>query len=153
MKIKLLSLLLLGTFAWSASAQETPLWLRRNAISPDGKSVAFTYKGDIWVVSSEGGRALQVTSNPAYDTAPVWTPDGKSIVFGSYREGSMDIWRTSAEGGKPVRLTDYPGNELPKAVRADGSVVFTANIQNDVRYGGFPNEGQVYTVGPDGGLP
>ena len=151
--MKLLSLLLLGTFAWSASAQETPLWLRRNAISPDGKSVAFTYKGDIWVVSSEGGRALQVTSNPAYDTAPVWTPDGKSIVFGSYREGSMDIWRTSAEGGKPVRLTDYPGNELPKAVRADGSVVFTANIQNDVRYGGFPNEGQVYTVGPDGGLP
>ena len=151
--MKLLSLLLLGTFAWSASAQETPLWLRRNAISPDGKSVAFTYKGDIWVVSSEGGRALQVTSNPAYDTAPVWTPDGKSIVFGSYREGSMDIWRTSAEGGKPVRLTDYPGNELPKAVRADGSVVFIANIQNDVRYGGFPNEGQVYTVGPDGGLP
>ena len=151
--MKLLSLLLLGTFAWSASAQETPLWLRRNAISPDGKSVAFTYKGDIWVVSSEGGRALQVTSNPAYDTAPVWTPDGKSIVFGSYREGSMDIWRTSAGGGKPVRLTDYPGNELPKAVRADGSVVFIANIQNDVRYGGFPNEGQVYTVGPDGGLP
>jgi len=151
--MKLLPLLLLGALAWSANAQETPLWLRRNAISPDGKSVAFTYKGDIWVVSSEGGRALQVTSNPAYDTAPVWTPDGKSIVFGSYREGSLDIWRTSAEGGKPVRLTDYPGNELPKAVRADGSVVFVANIQNDVRYGGFPNEGQVYTVGPDGGLP
>ena len=153
MKTRLLPFLLFCGLAWSAGAQETPLWLRRNAISPDGKSVAFSYKGDIWVVSSEGGRALQVTSNPAYDTAPLWTPDGKSIVFGSYREGSLDIWRTSAGGGKPVRLTDYPGSEVPKAVRADGSVVFVANIQNDVRYGGFPGEGQVYVVGPDGGLP
>lgn len=151
MKTKLLPFLLLCGLAWSAGAQETPLWLRRNAISPDGKSVAFSYKGDIWVVSSEGGRALQVTSNPAYDTAPLWTPDGKSIVFGSYREGSLDIWRTSAGGGKPARLTDYPGSEVPKAVRADGSVVFVANIQNDVHYGGFPGEGQVYVVGPDGG--
>ncbi|MBP5625519.1 MAG: PD40 domain-containing protein [Bacteroidales bacterium] len=153
MKSKLLSALLLCGLALGAKAQETPLWIRSNAISPDGKSVAFSYKGDIWVVSSEGGRALQVTSNPAYDSRPFWTPDGKSIVFASYREGSMDIWRTSAEGGKPVRLTDYPGHERPRAVLADGSVVFMADIQNDVRYGGFPGEGQMYKVGPEGGLP
>ena len=153
MKLKLIPTLLLCAVAWSLNAQETPLWLRKNAISPDGKSVAFCYKGDIWVVSAEGGRALQITTNPAYDSDPVWTPDGKQIVFSSTREGSKDIWRTSAEGGRPVRLTAYPGNEIPKAVRADGSVVFLASIQNDVRYGGFPGEGQVYTVSPDGGLP
>ena len=153
MKLKLIPTLLLCAVTWSLNAQETPLWLRKNAISPDGKSVAFCYKGDIWVVSAEGGRALQITTNPAYDSDPVWTPDGKQIVFSSTREGSKDIWRTSAEGGRPVRLTAYPGNEIPKAVRADGSVVFLASIQNDVRYGGFPGEGQVYTVSPDGGLP
>ena len=153
MKTKLLSALLLCGLSLSAYAQETPLWLRKNAISPDGKSVAFCYKGDIWVVGTEGGRALQVTTNPAYDSDPVWTPDSKQIVFSSNREGSKDIWRVSAQGGKPVRLTAYPGNELPKAVRADGSVIFLAGIQSDVRYGGFPGEGQVYSVSPEGGLP
>ena len=153
MKLKLLSTLLLCGLSWSAIAQETPLWLRKNAISPDGKSVAFCYKGDIWVVGTEGGRALQVTTNPAYDSDPVWTPDSKQIVFSSNREGSKDIWRVPADGGKPTRLTTYPGNEIPKAVRADGSVVFLAGIQNDVRYGGFPGDGQVYSVGPDGGMP
>ncbi|MCR5351560.1 MAG: PDZ domain-containing protein, partial [Bacteroidales bacterium] len=153
MNKKLLSFLLLGSLCGGLHAQETPLWLRQNAISPDGKQLAFSYKGDIWLVSTDGGRARQLTTNPAYDADPVWSPDGRQIVFSSYREGSKDIWRTNPDGGKPVRLTHYPGNETPKAVRADGSVVFLASIQQDVRWGGFPGEGQIYTVGPDGGLP
>ena len=150
---RILSLTILAAIGLAVSAQETPLWLRKSAISPDGKSVAFSYKGDLWVVGIDGGRALQITSNPAYDSDPVWTPDGRQIVFSSTREGSKDVWRTSAEGGKPVRLTNYPGNEVPKAVRADGSVVFVANLQPDLLWGGFPGDAQVYTVGPDGGRP
>ena len=150
---RILSLTILAAIGLAVSAQETPLWLRKSAISPDGKSVAFSYKGDLWVVGVDGGRALQITSNPAYDSDPVWTPDGRQIVFSSTREGSKDVWRTSAEGGKPVRLTNYPGNEVPKAVRADGSVVFVANLQPDLLWGGFPGDAQVYTVGPDGGRP
>lgn len=155
MKRFFLPLLLLaaGSLHPGAAAQESPLWLRKSAISPDGKQVVFGYKGDLYVVGTEGGRAVQLTSNPAYDSDPVWTPDGRQIVFSSWREGSKDIFRISAEGGAPVRLTDYPGNETPKAVRADGSVIFTANLQPDVRWGGFPGDSQVYTVGPDGGRP
>ena len=48
------------------SAQENPLWMRYPAISPDGKTIAFCYKGDIFLVSSEGGRATQLTTHPAY---------------------------------------------------------------------------------------
>lgn len=147
------SLLLLAGGLFISAAQETPLWLRKSTIAPDGKSIAFSYKGDIWTVSTDGGRALQVTSNPAYDSDPLWTPDGRQIVFSSWREGSKDVWRVDAQGGRPVRLTDYPGNETPKAVRPDGSVVFTANLQPDVQWGGFPGGTQVYTVGPDGGRP
>ena len=139
--------------AMAVSAQETPKWLRKNAVSPDGTKVAFCYKGDIFTVGTGGGRALQVTSNEAYDSDPVWTPDGKSIVFSSYRAGSKDIFITSAEGGSPKRLTDYPGSETPLCVLDGGRVLFQANIQQDALYGGFPGEPQIWQVSLQGGRP
>jgi len=131
-------------------AQESPLWVRRNAISPDGTQIAFCYKGDIWTVSAEGGRALQITSNEAYDTDPIWTRDGK-LVFASYRDGGKDIFITSMAGGTPKRLTDIPGSETPLAVLQDGRVLFSANLGQDPQYGGFPQGDQLYMIGQDGG--
>ena len=52
----------------STYAQDNPLWMRYCAISPDGTTIAFTYKGDIYTVPSTGGRASQITTNPAHDT-------------------------------------------------------------------------------------
>ena len=49
----------------------TPQWLRNPAISPNGRTLAFTYKGDIWTVPVSGGQARQLTTNEAYDTAPI----------------------------------------------------------------------------------
>ena len=74
--------LILSTFLMAAaalSAQESPLWLRRNDISPDGTKIAFTYKGNIYTVPVTGGRASQITTHPNYDSDPIWTPDGKFI--------------------------------------------------------------------------
>ena len=136
------------------AAADTPLWIRKNSISPDGSKIAFCYKGDIYVVGSEGGKAVQITSNPAYDTDPIWTPDGGSIVFRSHREDDGDIFITSAGGGTPERVTDYPGNEIPMAVLGDGRIVFSADISPDAEFDGFPgNMPQLYTVGPEGGRP
>ena len=75
-----------------AVAQETPLWMRHCAISPDGTTIAFTYKGDIYTVPVNGGRATQLTTNPAYDTTPIWSPDSKHIAFASDRLGSLDVY-------------------------------------------------------------
>ena len=47
----------------STYAQDNPLWMRYCAISPDGTTIAFTYKGDIYTVPSTGGRASQITTN------------------------------------------------------------------------------------------
>ncbi|MBQ2598279.1 MAG: PD40 domain-containing protein [Bacteroidales bacterium] len=139
--------------ASEARAQESPRWLRKNAISPDGKQVAFSYKGDIYVVGVQGGAARALTTNPAYDSDPVWTPDGKQLYFSSYREGSKDIFCVAAEGGTPKRITDYPGNETPKAVLPDGRIAFTANLQPDVHFDGFPGDPQVWAATGDGSRP
>ncbi len=148
--------LTLSAFIISAAiltAQDSPLWLRKNDISPDGSRIAFTYKGNIFIVASEGGKAFQLTTNQAYDSDPLWTHDGKSIVFSSYREKSKDIYMVSAEGGAPKRLTSHTGNETPMEVMKDGSILFTANIQQDAQYGDFPGNAQLYMVGQDGGKP
>ena len=154
--VKAISLLILasGISATSLSAaDDSPLWLRHSAISPDGKNVAFSYQGDIFVVSAKGGRAFQLTTNPAYESDPIWTPDSKSIVFSSRREKSKDIFITRATGGEPRQITDYPGQETPLAVLPDGRVIFSANIQQDETYSGFPGSAQIYEVSPEGGRP
>ena len=147
---------ILAIFAASAAmatAQQTPLWLRSNSISPDGSKVAFTYKGNIYIVNSDGGDARQLTTNPAYDTAPIWTPDGQNIVFCSTRERSKDIFMVSEKGGSPKRITTHPGNETPVAILNDGTILFSAAIEQDAGYGDFPGGAQLYSVSQDGGRP
>lgn len=128
----LASLLLAGGLsltAIGAPKADAPLWLRNTAISPDGKTVAFTFKGDIFTVPVAGGKATQLTSSPAFDSYPVWIPDGKSIVFSSDRVGSLDLFVIPADGGTARRLTSHSGNETPLGFKDDKILIFSANIQ------------------------
>ena len=151
---KILTLILAASFASGmALAQESPKWVRKNSISPDGTRIAFSYKGDIFVVPVSGGRALQITTNAAYDSEPMWTADSKNIIFTSYREKSKDIYMTSCDGGTPRRLTFHPGNETLKAVLPDGKILFSANISQDVTFDGFPGEAQLYYTDTTGARP
>ena len=136
-----------------AAAQGEPRWLRHCSISPDGKTIAFAWQGDIFTVPVSGGQALQITTNPAHETDPVWSPDGSEIVFASFREYTFDLWKVSAKGGTPVQLTAYAGAEYPLCVSRDGKVYFYANIQPDAAYGDFPGTPQVWTVPLSGGAP
>lgn len=139
----------------SLYAQDTPLWMRYCAISPDGSSIAFTYKGDIYTVPATGGKATQITTNPAHDTKPVWSPNGKKIAFASDRMGSMDVYEVSREGGIPKRLTTHSGNETPIAYKNAGHILFQANIMPAAEDAQFPSGQfqQVYEVSTTGGRP
>ena len=85
------------------------------AVSPDGRQMAFVRlgtlrSGDIYVVSLSGafpatGQPRQITSDRADLSAPVWTTDGRELIFSSDRGGRREMWRISASGSaKPVRL-------------------------------------------------
>jgi tricorn protease len=149
---KLLTLAVLA-YSLSTTAQSDPLWMRYSAISPDGQTIAFAYKGDIFTVNANGGSAHQLTSNAAYDTQPVWSPDGKEIAFASSREGSMDIYVMGCDGGAPKRLTTDSGDEYPMAFRDNGHILFEANMMPTAKSIIFANRSfpQVYEVSTAGG--
>src|SRR4051812_11355842 len=97
----------------SLVAAQEPIRLARTPdISPDGKWVAFSYAGDIWVVESIGGTARLVTSHPAHDLYPIFSPDGRMLAFSSNRHGSYDVYVVPVQGGRPRRLTFDSANDM-----------------------------------------
>ena len=154
MKKKLLAVAAI-TLSLNGYAADDSAWMRYPALSPDGSLIAFSFKGDIYTVPANGGRALQITTHPSHDTRPVWSPDGKTLAFASDRMGSMDIFVVDKEGGTPKRLTTHSGNETPITFKDNGHLLFQANIlpsTEDMQFasGQFP---QVYEVSIEGGRP
>src|SRR5215212_7228307 len=111
-----------------AAAQQPIRFARTPDISPDGKTIAFSYLGDIWTVESVGGVARPVTMHEAHDVNPVFSPDGKSLAFSSNRHGSYDVFVVPAVGGKPRRLTFDSGHDMVTGWTPDGKhVVFSSS--------------------------
>ncbi|QDU19091.1 S41 family peptidase [Urbifossiella limnaea] len=143
----LVALCAAALLAPAAAAQEPIRFARTPDISPDGKTVAFSYLGDIWTVPSVGGVARPVTMHEAHDLNPVFSPDGKYLAFSSNRHGSYDVFVSPAVGGRPRRLTFDSGHDTVTGWTPDGKgVVFTST-----RGTAYPFQAECYVVPFDGG--
>ena len=74
-----------------------------------GDRIVFSYAGDLWLVSREGGVARRITSHPGLELFPKFSPDGRSIAFTGQYDGNYNVYVMPAEGGDPKQLTLHPG--------------------------------------------
>jgi Tol biopolymer transport system component len=139
----------------SSFAQNNPLWMRYPSISPDGKTIVFSYKGDLYKVAALGGQANPLTLHEAYDYMPVWSHDGKWIAFASDRYGNFDVYIMPAAGGEAKRLTYHSSNDYPYDFSVDNKTVLFGTNRNDVYTSArFPQRGlfqKLYEVPVTGG--
>ena len=68
------------------------------SLSPNGDRICFSWRGDLWSVSSSGGHAQRLTAHSANETRSAWSPDGAEIVFESDRDGVRNLWCMAADG-------------------------------------------------------
>lgn len=156
MRKVLLSLLLVGATI-SSMAQTNAAWLRYPSISPDGKSIAFGYKGDIYRVDVNGGVAVPLTIHESQDMMPIWSHDGKYIAFSSDRYGNFDLFVMPATGGTPTRITYNSAPDYPFDFSTDNKQIIFGSARNvqasNVRFYSPRLFQNLYSVSITGGTP
>ena len=85
-------------------------------VSPDGSEIVFDMLGDLYLLPIEGGTASRITSGPAFDIQPRFSPDGRRISFTSDRSGGDNIWIMDRDGSDPQQVTDESFRLLNNAV-------------------------------------
>jgi tricorn protease len=149
-------LLSVATLGIAQSLPEGRL-LRFPDVSKD--KIAFSYGGDLWLVSKGGGTAQRITSHPGQELFAKFSPDGKWIAFTGQYDGNYNVYLMPAEGGDPKQLTFHPGgghlnermgihNEVITWTPDSKRIVFLS--RRDTFNTWF---GRLYSVSIDGGLP
>jgi serine/threonine protein kinase len=127
-------------------------------ISRDGKRIAVHRQqggtGDVWLLDVGRGVLSRSTSNPANDIFPVWSPDGRRLVFSSSRRGPYDLYTTSPEGGPETLLLANSSAKIPTDWSVNGHLLFnqTGTESGDIwvlRMEGAPTPSPVAQSGFD----
>jgi len=142
----LIGCLLLFPLLSQVMSQETRL-LRQPTISD--QHIAFCYGGDIWISGLHDSSAIRLTSTPAIESDPHFSPDGKWIAFTSNRSGNSAVYIVPSEGGDPSRLTWHPSETNARGWTPDGKRVLFASTRNTP-----PSSfDRLWTVPMEGGPP
>ncbi|MGL5233164.1 MAG: S41 family peptidase [Empedobacter falsenii] len=123
---------LLSAFAISqGSAQEKVYFTSTPSLSPDAKTVYFSYDGDIWSTDINGGNAARITALEGEEINPRVSPDGKWLAFSSNQYGNYDIYIMPINGGQIKQLTFHQAKDEVESWSWDSkSIYFTSNQNN-----------------------
>ncbi len=114
--------------------------LGKVSLSPDGRYIAYDLPAkeglperDIFLLAADGGREIPLVEHPANDLYPLWTPDGKRVVFASDRTGTMDLWAVQVNDGKPQGNPELIkrdiGRAYPMGFTRKGSLYYGLNTR------------------------
>jgi len=110
------------------------------SISPDGTRLATALvsgqgTGDIWIFDLLRGTKTRLTFGPSIQRYPVWSPDGKTIFFGSNRKGGIQIYTRASDGTGPDRalLEGDDAFEYPESVSPDQRFLVYMRVATDKR--------------------
>ena len=106
--------------------------LAEPSLSPDRSEIAFESGGDIWTVSSQGGVAHLLVSDPAFDHRPLYSPDGTRLAFVSTRTGNGDIYILDLRTSAVTRLTYDDGSDQLDAWSRDGRWIYFSSSSQDI---------------------
>jgi tricorn protease len=139
--------LIAAAFCCALSAHASgPLLMQKPTLSKT--HIAFSYAGDLWLVSREGGEARLLTSGEGTKTGPVFSPDGSMIAFSGDYDGNVDVYVMPSEGGVPRRLTHHPAVDEVLGWSPDGKSVLFRSTRNS-----YSRFNRLFTVSLEGGLP
>ena len=117
-------------------------------VSPDGKTIVFELSGDLYTMPVSGGTATRITSGPAFDSQPRWSPDGKHLVFLSDRSGAENVWLCDPDGSHPKALTKGTNNLYASpAWTPDGNYIVVSRTS-----GVLGSVYELWLIHKDGGL-
>ncbi len=124
-----------------------------------GDKVVFTYAGDLWLASSDGGAAHRLTSHPGLELMAKFSPDGNMIAFTGQYGGDEQVYVMPTTGGIPKQLTFYPAagplparwgyDNLVYGWTPNGSAVLFRSLRDTFTL----EDGRLYTVPVTGGMP
>jgi tricorn protease len=138
------SVVILSLFVTANDLHEI-YFLSHPAVSPDGRTVVFSFEGDLWKVPVTGGTAVRITAMEGVESHPRFSPDGSRLAFTGRQDGNAHVYIVPVDGGEIRRLTYYDGENLVNSWSWDSQTIYFSSD----RY----NYISSYAVPVDGGTP
>jgi tricorn protease len=121
--------------------------------------IVFSHAGDLWLVSSSGGEARRLTTDPGLELFPKFSPDGKWIAFTGQYDGNFNVYVMPAEGGQPKQLTFEPDiAPVPERMGPNNEVITWLPDSQHILFLSRRDTfndwfGRLFTVSIEGGMP
>jgi len=104
------------------------------AWSPDGTELVYSMQGSLWRQRLGSREAVQLTDGPGYDYQPDWSPDGRRVVYTSYRNDAMELWVLDLTDGSTRALVANGAVNLDPRWSPDGSRIAFVSTGHEGRW-------------------